>query len=80
MIEMATCKLHQRFIDRVRERRIELGLTQAEAGKLLGWNQSAWSHIENGRSDPSCKTMSSIAEALGIEVEDLLAKDAAVPA
>lgn len=76
---MATCKLHQRFIERIRERRIELGLTQAEAAKLLGWNQSSWSHIENGRRDPSCSTMSMVAEALGLEVEDLLTREIGVP-
>lgn len=74
MSTLATCELHERFLARVKERRLELGLTQKEAADRVGWSQSTWANMENGRNDPSTSTISQVASALQIEPEELLAK------
>ena len=45
------------FNERVRQRRIELGLSQAELGKMAGVPQSTIGQIENGRNKSSTKIL-----------------------
>ncbi|HRC08714.1 MAG TPA: helix-turn-helix domain-containing protein [Miltoncostaeales bacterium] len=50
--------------DSIRERRIELGWTQAELAKRTGIPQADISRIENGRLDARWSTIQRIATAL----------------
>ncbi len=50
--------------DLVHERRIELGLTQAELGELSGISQGDISKIENGHLDARWSTIERLSDAL----------------
>lgn len=50
--------------DALRERRINLGLTQAETAVLSGIAEGDISKIENGRLDPRWSTIKRLADAL----------------
>lgn len=63
--------------DRLREQRELLGLTQedlaqrtADRGRPV--ERSTISHLENGRRSPLARTLKSLADAMEIEVRDLL--------
>lgn len=73
---MITCELHKRFIERMKERRIALGITQAEAARRIGWKQSQWANTELGRNDPTTNTITLVSQALGVDADDLIAKHA----
>jgi DNA-binding XRE family transcriptional regulator len=48
-----------------------LGLTQAEVARRMGITQPALSQLESPRARPRRKTVRRLAEALGIDVEQL---------
>lgn len=50
--------------DALRERRIDLGMTQAELSELSGIAQGDISKIESGRLDPRWSTIKRLADAL----------------
>jgi transcriptional regulator with XRE-family HTH domain len=65
----------------LREQRERAGLTQwdlsdrtAEAGRRV--DRSTIAHLENGRRSPLARTLKSLADALGVEVDDLLERAA----
>jgi transcriptional regulator with XRE-family HTH domain len=62
-------------VERLRDRREELGLTQVELARLSGTQQSAISDLETGHSSPTITTLRKIARALKVEIEarDLIA-------
>lgn len=67
-------------MDRLRELRTKQGLTQTELAKRAGWGKSRVCDLEAGRvPNPSLRTMRTIADALGVDVYDLLI-EAATPA
>ncbi len=59
------------FNERVRQRRLELGLSQAELGRLAGVPQSTIGQIENGRNKSSTKILE-LANALQTTAEYLV--------
>lgn len=50
----------------LRERRLELGLTQSALAQQAGVPQSEISRIESGAANPTLATVQSISEALGV--------------
>lgn len=73
MSEVATSEEHAEFCERVKARRKELGLTQAELAKRLGMTQPSYAQIEMGRFDPGLfKQVYRLAAALETTVHDLL--------
>jgi ribosome-binding protein aMBF1 (putative translation factor) len=61
----------------VRERRLELGLSQTEVAKRAGMTQSALSRLEAGGTVPTIPVLERIATALGSELIVTLAPSAA---
>lgn len=61
-------------LEYIRQRREQLGLTQAEAAKAAGFpNLQKWSQYETGRiPDPQLSSLESIAKALRCSVARLL--------
>lgn len=55
--------------DALRERRIELGWTQARLAELSGITQADISRIENGQTDPRWSTVRRLANALSEPAE-----------
>ena len=64
MTDLATIAGLARPGDTIRERRIELGWTQAVLADLAGVSQADISRIENGRLDARWSTIHRISEAL----------------
>lgn len=69
---MATSDEHAEFCERVKARRKELGLTQAQMAERMGMTQPSYSAIEVGRFDPTLSQMVRVADALQTTVHDLL--------
>ncbi len=60
------------FAKRLAELRRRAKLTQEAAGAIVGVEPSAWSHWEAGRREPRVSDLAAIADALGVEVAELL--------
>ncbi len=56
--------LQRAFMERIRERRAELELTQAQVAERLGISQPAYAEIETGRRTPSTELIEKVAAAL----------------
>lgn len=57
----------------IKQRRLELGLSQKELAVRCGYaDRSAISRIESGERDIPVRQLKKIAEALGMEAEDLV--------
>jgi len=57
---------------RVREARLKLGLTQERLAARANLHYSYIGQVERGNKVPSLKTLSKIAKALNLKVEDLI--------
>ena len=57
---------------RMRDRRRELGITQAQLAEMVGTAQARISQIENGESEPSIDVLMRLARALGVTTDYLL--------
>lgn len=57
---------------RIKNKRIEKGLTQDDIAKHLGMGRSNVGHIENGRTMPSAEVLAKIAAFLGTTANELL--------
>ncbi|KKI85333.1 helix-turn-helix transcriptional regulator [Shouchella clausii] len=55
--------------EKLRQRRLELGLTQNELADRLNMSRANYGHIERGRHEPNLKQMALIAEALDVDLE-----------
>ena len=64
---------HQTVGERVKFYREQLGLTQEQLGKMIGYNnRSAIYNIENNRCGIPYKKIKPLADILGVSAEDLL--------
>ncbi len=52
--------------------RTEKGITQGDIVRNLGVSRSFISNIENGKTNPTLSTITSIAKALGVSSDELL--------
>jgi transcriptional regulator with XRE-family HTH domain len=64
--------LAQKFGLSVRELRLSTGLSQVEFGERCGFYQTYLSRIENGKANPTLNAIEVIANALGMDVFELL--------
>lgn len=53
----------------IAERRMALGLSVRELGARVGVNYTTLSLIENGRMNPSIRTLTKITDELGLTIE-----------
>lgn len=56
---------------RIRELRKERGLTQAQLAERAGLPQSYISRLENGEHSPTAKTITKLAEGLGVSANEI---------
>ena len=61
---------------RVKQRRLDLGLSQRELAKLAGTTAAAVSHIERGQRRPSAELLGRLAGALECSTDELVSGDA----
>lgn len=55
--------------------RLEKGMTQEDVASVSGFSQQYLSGLENGTRNPSVKSLSEIARALGVSFWDLVRPD-----
>ncbi|WYQ41279.1 helix-turn-helix transcriptional regulator [Bacillus sp. FSL W7-1321] len=55
--------------EKLRKRRLELGLTQNELADQLNMSRANYGHIERGRHEPSLKQMALISKVLKVKLE-----------
>lgn len=70
-------KLHARFCGAMKARRTKLRITQVQLAEASGIDQGQISRIENGKDEPTLRTVERIASALNIAPEKLFLLDAA---
>lgn len=58
-------------MNRIRELRERVGMSQSELARRIGCGQSTLSEIETGRIDLKLRRMEAIAEALNVPISDL---------
>ena len=63
------------FKDRLRELRIERGVTQEEVGKVVNTSKMAVSHWEKGHSEPSIAQLILLTEYFGVSADYLIGKN-----
>lgn len=68
-----------RIGDKIKEIRIQKGLTQLDLAAKCNFEKSNMSRIESGRSNLTVKTMFTISNALGVKIRDLVDVEYAIP-
>ena len=69
-------ELHRVFVENVRARRAELGLTQEQAAQNMGISQPSWAQIEHGRTKPNLAVVERVAAVLRTTPSQLLMANA----
>jgi putative transcriptional regulator len=62
----------ERLVNRIKERRTELGLTQAELAERVGVTRKTVNTVENAIFTPSTILALKLAESMGLSVEQLI--------
>ena len=57
---------------RMRELRLQRGLTQTQVGALLGKSQQGYNHIEAGRAELSIENMIRLCHFYGVTADDFV--------
>jgi putative transcriptional regulator len=70
-LSAARTGMAERLANRLKERRAELGLTQAELAEKVGVTRKTVNTVENGVFTPSATLAIKLAAALGLTVEKL---------
>ena len=65
----------ERLGKRLRQLRLEAGLTQAELARRTGIHRPNIARVEAGRHTPSLETLSRLATAIGVPATRVLAED-----
>lgn len=68
---MARTSANQKLGKRLKQLRVEAGLTQEKLGIASGISQAYISGVEKGTRNPSFKTLDKLAKAIGVTVNEL---------
>ena len=63
------------FRNRLRELRLEKGISQVEIAKMLNMSKMAISHWEKGNSEPSIEQLKILAGFFGVSIDYLVGYD-----
>ncbi len=58
-------------VDKLKNFRVENGLTQSQLAAILGCSQQHYSYIERGRQAPTVEHMAALYQAFGVTAADL---------
>ena len=67
-----TDKMAQKVAEKLKEVRLEKGMTQADIAEKAGLHPNSYAKIERGEATPSLETLEKIAKALSVRSSDLL--------
>lgn len=56
---------------RIKQLRVEKGMTQLDVASKMGIDDSSYRKIESGRTNPTSRTLYKLAEALDVSVSEL---------
>ncbi|MGV3609849.1 MAG: helix-turn-helix domain-containing protein [Fluviicola sp.] len=59
--------------ERVKEIRVQKGLTQTELANKIGKDHPSINKLENGKVNPSYYFLYEVAQGLGVDIKDLIA-------
>jgi y4mF family transcriptional regulator len=60
---------HTEVVNKLKQRREELGITQVDLASLAGVGLRTVKEIEGGKSNPTVETLYKLAEVLGMELK-----------
>ena len=67
------------FPQRLKDARIQAGLTQSQVAVAIGVSESAYGYYEQGRNYPTLDSLNDLAEVLEISVDYLLGRTSEAP-
>ena len=71
-MEGRSSSTNRRHLNRIRQIRMEMGLTQRELARIMGYQStSSLSHLEHGHKLPSFETMMKLQAAMQRFIEDI---------
>lgn len=62
----------QKLAENLKRIRSEKGISQGDIVKTTGLDKAMISNIENGKTNPTLATISKLAKAVGVSVDELL--------
>ena len=62
----------QKLGENLKRIRTAKGISQGEIGRILETDKGFISNIENGKTNPTLATISKLAKALGVSIDELL--------
>lgn len=65
-------ELLRKLGDRIRELRLEKGMSQAELARQCGKDPQSIERIENAKVNPTVVTLHQISEVIGVSVDQLM--------
>lgn len=60
--------------ERIKQLRVEKGMTQLDVASKMGIDDSSYRKIESGRTNPISRTLYKLAEALDVSVSQLFSE------
>lgn len=63
------------FSERLKELRLEKGLTQIELANMLGISQKSYSHWETQKTEPSFENLVKLADLLDVSLDWLFGRE-----
>jgi len=66
-----------RVRDALRDRRVEMGLSQTDVAKLMDVTPGFYSNLERGVKEPSAETLMLLEEIFGVPASVLMGRDSA---
>lgn len=67
-------KIRELIGKRVKQIRMDRGLSQAELAKKMNWQQPDISDLEHGRHNPKSDTLDKLAKALKVSISELVSQ------
>jgi transcriptional regulator with XRE-family HTH domain len=72
MTDLKISPIQKKLGQRIRERRLELKMTQAKLADTTGLDRTYISGLESGRRNPALKNLGKLSKALKISIDQLM--------
>ena len=75
MTDLKSSSIQRKLGVKIRERRLDLGMTQDDLGEKTGLDRTYISGIERGLRNPALKNLGKLSKALKISIDQLMKFD-----
>ena len=65
----------EKFHEKLKELRLQHGLTQAQLGEKVGVKQNTFTNWENGKREPSFENLVKLADLLEVSLDSLFGRE-----